>query len=210
MENVDSAVIEQFVAACRKVGRMELVRGTSGNLSLRLDGERMLISATRTWLADMTSEGVALCSIADGRPLSERRPSVEINFHAGILRRRPDVAVVLHFQSDAATTCACFDPPVGDYNVTPEIPVYIGDVADVPYLPPGSRELADAVVAAVDSADLAQMRNHGQVVVGPTLNDAVERAAFFEMVCRILLDGGERVRPLSAEAVANLSRMRQA
>ena len=131
-------------------------------------------------------------------------PSVESRFHAGILRERPGVDAVLHFQSPCATVLACCELAGVDFAVIPEIPYYIGPVAIVPYLPPGSPELAEAVVEAMTRHGLAVLQNHGQVVAGKTLDDAIQKAAFFELACEVVLRGGEGVRPLPREAVAHL------
>ena len=93
-----------------------------------------------------------------------------------------------------------------NYDIIVEVPCYIGPVAVVPYLLPGSPELADAVVAAMTGHDMAQMRNHGQITVGTTFDDAIQRAAFFELACEVILRGGDRLHPLSARDVESLRR----
>lgn len=196
--------VEAFVAAARRVAAYGLVRCSSGNLSWRVDDERLLVTASQGWMADLTPDQVAVCRLADAEPLSACRPSNESRFHAGVLRRREEMRVVLHFQSPAATAIACCEPEAVDYNVILEVPFYIGPVATVPFLPPGSEELAEAVVAAMADHDMAMLAHHGQVTVGRDLNDAVQRAAFFELACDILLRAGDRVRTLPPEAVAAL------
>ncbi|NQT51902.1 class II aldolase/adducin family protein [bacterium] len=204
MTDVPDAVLDAFVAASREAARRRLLRCSSGNLSLRLDGERMLVTASRAWMGGLTREQVVLCRIADASVLAGPRPSVETRFHAAILRHRSDRSVVLHFQSPAATALACTDLAGVDFNVLPEIPYYIGPIGIVAYLPPGSEQLAEAVTAAMQQHDLAMLRNHGQVVVGTDLNDAIEKAEFFELACDILLRAGPRAVTLDAEAVAAL------
>ncbi|MFW6162390.1 MAG: class II aldolase/adducin family protein [Planctomycetota bacterium] len=201
---VDAGHIEAFIAAARRVAACGLVRCSSGNLSWRVDDERMLVTASQAWMADLAPRQVAVCRVADAEPLSACRPSVESRFHAGVLRRREEMRAVLHCQSPAATAIACCEPAGADFNVIVEVPFYIGPVATVPYLPPGSEELADAIVGAMAEHDMALLAHHGQVTVGRTLSDAIQRAAFFELACDILLRAGDRVRSLPPEAVAAL------
>ena len=202
--------VEQFVRECRRVATAGLVRCSSGNLSWRAGDGVMLISASRAWMAAMDDEHVTTCRIADGARVDGPRPSVETVFHAGILRDRPDVAVVLHFQTPFATTLACCNPAEVDYDVIPEIPVYIGPVGQVPYHPPGSPELAEAVIAAMGGHDLAMMANHGQVVVGSSYDDAIQKAIFFELACEIIVRGGGNLRPLELGEVERLRRTAKA
>ena len=197
--------LEAFAAACRQAAQHALVRCSSGNMSARLDEHHMLIKASRAWMADMTPDDVALCRIADGATLNGRTPTVEIGFHAGVLRTRPDVNVVLHFQSSAATALACStDLPSINFFVIPEMAYYIGPVAVVPYLLPGSAMLADAVVAAMKDHDMAILRNHGQVTAGKDYADAIQKAAFFELACHIILHTAQRASALSPSAIAQL------
>jgi ribulose-5-phosphate 4-epimerase/fuculose-1-phosphate aldolase len=201
--------IERFVAACHETAARGLLRCSSGNLSCRADDGTMLVTRTRSWLGRLTAEDVAVCSIEDGTSLNGVIPTVEVRFHAGILRARPDVNAVLHYQSPHATALACQRGRPLNFNVIPEIPFYIGPVGRVPYLPPGSAELAEAVVAVLATHDLAVMANHGQVTAATDFDHAVQNAEFFELACQIILAGGAGVTPLPAAAVRELLAQRQ-
>jgi len=154
----------------------------------------MLISGTRTWLGEIRPQQVAVVRIRDGHLLSGYKPSAETPFHAGVLRARPDVNVVLHFQTPFATTVACrADADQLNFFVIPEIPYSIGEIAFVPFLPPGSEALGAAVTAALQTHDLVVLRNHGAVTVGATFDDAIQKAAFFELACQIVVLAAERL-----------------
>jgi ribulose-5-phosphate 4-epimerase/fuculose-1-phosphate aldolase len=200
MKNVTDEILGGFVRDCRQAADYGLMRCSSGNYSMRVGNDRMLIKASRSWMARLTSEDVSLCRISDGGLIEGRKPSVEIGFHAGILQARPDVNVVMHFQTPCATTLACH-AEAPNYFVIPEIPVYIGAIASVPYLLPGSGALADAVTEAMRSHDLAVLRNHGQVTVGRDADHAIQNAMFFELACEIILRGGSGVVPLAEQDV---------
>lgn len=165
-----------------------------------------MITATRSWLADLTLDQVSLLRLSDGQQLNDAKPSVETRFHLGILRQRPDVNVVLHFQSPAATTITCGDPARVNFFVIPEIPYYIGPIAVLPYIDPGSADLAAAVVPAMRDHNLAILTHHGQVTVGRDYNEALQRAAFFELACDMICRGGDGVHALTATAVEQLLR----
>lgn len=204
MQTVDPAVLSEFVSTCRRVARMGLLQCSSGNLSRRLDKDRMLISGSRTWLEDIRDDQIALCNITGASPINDVRPSVETGFHAGVLRTRTDRNVVLHFQSPFAATLACGSPGDVDFNVLPEIAYYIGTIGIVPYLTPGTPELADAVIRAHKDNDMVILRNHGMVTVGVEYDDAIQKAVFFELACRVIVQGGDTVKRLPPEAVAGL------
>jgi ribulose-5-phosphate 4-epimerase/fuculose-1-phosphate aldolase len=198
--------ITEFVRAAHKVAEHGLALCGSGNLSWRVSGGRMLVTTTRSWMARLSAADVAVCRITDGACLNHRNPSKEVGFHAGILRERPEVNVVLHYQSPSATAIACRKPQVKSFAIIPEIPHYIGTVGVVPYLTPGTRQLADAVTRAMRTHDLVILRNHGQVIVGSDFDDAIEKAVYFELACRIIIETGGHVELLSNAAVADLRR----
>jgi ribulose-5-phosphate 4-epimerase/fuculose-1-phosphate aldolase len=179
--------IDAFVKACHRVAEYNLVRCSSGNMSFRLDDKLALISASRTWLADITKQQVAICNISDGKSTNELKPSIESSFHFGILRNRPDVNVVLHFQSPYATAIACGQVSDYDFGIIVEVPFYIGRPTVIEYMQPGSAELAEAVVAAMEKCNMVILRNHGLVTVGGDFNEAIQRAVFFELACQILI-----------------------
>ena len=195
--------VECFAAACRRVGAMSLVRCSSGNLSWRVGGDLMLAKPSRVWMSDLRSDQVSVCRISDGAHLSGPKPTVEILFHAGVLRARPDMNVMLHFQTPFATTLACIRRKK-NFFVIPEIPFYIGEIAEIPFLQPGSEELALAVIDALTNHDMVLMRNHGQATVGRDFDHAFQNAAFFELACEILVRAGPESEPMPPDAVALL------
>lgn len=179
--------IEEFVAQAHRVGDAGLTICSSGNLSWRI-GDEVLVSGTGSWVPSLTKEKVAVCRLETGEVLNGVRPSMESGFHLGVMRERPDVDVVLHFQSPYATAVACMKHQPANFNVTAEIPCHVGtEIPVVPYYRPGSKELAKAVVEAMKDHNSILLLKHGQVVCGKNFDEVFERAMFFEMACRIIV-----------------------
>ena len=185
MKMIADKHIQEFVAQAHRVGELGLTICSSGNLSWRI-GDKALISGTGSWVPSLREEQVSVCDVATGEVLNGVKPSMESVFHLGVMRERPDVGVVLHFQSPYATQVACSEVRPKSYNVTAEIPLHVGRVIpEIPFYRPGSPELAEAVVNALKDRNSALMLKHGQVVCGKDFNDVIQRAMFFEMACRI-------------------------
>jgi ribulose-5-phosphate 4-epimerase/fuculose-1-phosphate aldolase len=199
------STIQAFVQACHKVAEYGLVSCSSGNMSCRVEPDTALLSASGAWMAELTSGQVAVCSISTGQALNDVVPTCEHRFHLGILKYRPEIDVVLHFQSPYAAAVACGPTDGLDFNMTIEIPVYIGTPAVVPCLPPGSPELAGALVSGFKDPQrrIAILKNHGLVSVGTDFNDAIQKAVFFEIACRIMLTN-PKAKPLDADVVKQL------
>ena len=194
-----------FVEACHKVAEYGLVSCSSGNLSWRVKPNTALLSASGTWLAELTQDQVAACDISTGQCTNGKPPTCESVFHLGILKNRPQMNVVLHFQSPYAAAVACGDPENLNFNVIFEVPVNICSPAMVDCLLPGSEALAQATIDALSDPQthIAILKNHGLVTVGKDFNDAIQKAVFFEMACRIMLIN-PNAKPLSAAILKEL------
>lgn len=199
-----SESINQFVEMARRVGKAGLTVCSSGNLSIRL-GEEVLISGTGSWVPELTADRVSVCRLSDGEVLNGIRPSIESVFHMGVMREREDVGCVLHFQSPYATAVACMKNRPTNFNFTAECPLHVGEeIPMIPYYRPGSPELAKAVVEAMRNHNSVMLLKHGQVVCGKDFNQALERAMFMEMSCRIAVINGDNVDPLTPAEIKDL------
>ena len=184
--------ITTFIEQAHRVGKERLQLCSSGNLSWRVEENIAFVSGTGTWLPRLQKENVAVCHITTGNHLEGAKPSMESSFHLGILRQRKDVNVVLHFQSEYATIISCMKEKPTNFNVTAEVPCYCGkEIPVIPYFRPGSAELAEAVVDAMQNHDCILLSKHGQVVCGKDFDDAFQKAVFFEMACRIIVCAGK-------------------
>ena len=206
MENINEAQYQEFIEAAHRAGREHLMLCSSGNMSWRI-GEKVMISGSGSWLPAIQKEKIAILNLGDGASLNGIKPSMENGFHLGVLRNRPDVNVVLHFQSEYATTIACMKNKPTNFNVTAEVPCHVGkEIPVVPYYRPGSPELANAVVEALKKHYSCLLTNHGQVVCGKDFNAAFEKAMFFEMACRIIVQSGMDYTVLTDEEIRDLDK----
>lgn len=196
--------IEEFIRQAHRYGDAKLMLCSSGNLSWRI-GEQALVSGTGSWLPALKKENVCIANIGTGESQNNIKPSMESTFHLGVLRHREDVNVVLHFQSEYATAVSCMRNKPTNFNVTAEVPVHVGkEIPVIPYFRPGSPELANAVVSAMQSHNSVLLTNHGQVVCGKDFNQVYERAMFFEMACRIIVQSGGDYTVLTPQEIDDL------
>lgn len=179
--------IEEFLRQAHRVGEEGLTICSSGNISWRV-GDEVLISGTGSWVPSLPEKKISICKLATGEVLNGVKPSMESGFHLGILRERPEMNVVLHFQSPYATAVACMENRPTNFNVTAEIPCHVGsEIPMIPYFRPGSKELAEAVIKGMKDHNTVMLLKHGQVVCGKDFDETFERAMFFEMACRIIV-----------------------
>ena len=147
---------------------------------------------------------------ARGKHVGGDPPTKEAVLHLAMYRERPRDAAVVHLHSThsvAASVLANVDPA----DVLPPLTAYyamrIGTLPLLPYFPPGDASLALAVGAAAARHHAVLLANHGPVVSGTSLVAAADAVEELEATAKLwLLLRHERVRPLTAEQVADIAR----
>ena len=206
MPIITDSQLRIFTEAAHKLGTHQLLLCSSGNMSWRIDNDIMLISQTGSWLPTLTKDQICISRLTDGMLLNNVKPSMDSGFHFGIMRERKEVKVILHFQSLYATTLACLPDPPQDFNVVNEIPMYVGPITMLPYICPGSPEIGKKVTEAKKTHDLVVLRNHGQVVVGTSFEDVIQKALFFELACGIIMRSNNMAVRLTEEQICEMKR----
>ncbi|RMF09811.1 MAG: aldolase, partial [Alphaproteobacteria bacterium] len=109
--------------------------------------------------------------------------------------------------SVAVSCLADIDPANVLPPITPYYAMKVGTLPLIPYFPPGDLDLAKAVREMASDHHAVLLANHGPVVAGRSLRDAVYATEELEETAKLyLLLRGAPVRFLTAEQVAELSR----
>lgn len=179
---------EDLVAACRALAAAGLSPGSSGNASVR-DGEVVYATPSGSSLRRVTTDLLSVVAL-DGTHLSGPRPTKEVGMHLAAYRARPGAGAVVHLHSHAATAVSCLahgeDDPLPAY--TPYRIRMLGHVAVVPYAPPGTDELTEAVAAHVAGSHVLLLAHHGSLVCAADLPSAVDLSEELEAASALTLE----------------------
>jgi L-fuculose-phosphate aldolase len=203
----------QLRADVVEVGRRLYARGytasNDGNISVRLDGGRLLMTPKSVCKGFMNEPMMCITDL-DGRKLAgDRDPSSEMQMHLEVYRQRPDVNAVVHAHPPVATGFAVAGIPL-DRAVLAEVVTTLGSVPIADYATPSTKELPEAVRKYVKAHDGMLLANHGALTLGTDLfaayykMETIEHFARISLVARLL--GGERL--LSREEVFRLQGLR--
>jgi L-fuculose-phosphate aldolase len=203
----------QLRADIVEVGRRMYARGytasNDGNISVRLDAGRLLMTPKSVCKGFMTPEMMCITDL-DGRKLAgDRDPSSEALMHLEVYRQRPDVAAVVHAHPPIATGFAVAGIPL-DRPVLAEVLTTLGSVPIAEYATPSTKELPEAIRKYIKAHDGMLLANHGALTVGTDLFSAyykmetIEHFAKISLVARTL--GRENL--LSREEVTRLQDLR--
>jgi L-fuculose-phosphate aldolase len=196
-----------------EVGRRLYARGytasNDGNISVRLDGGRLLMTPKSVCKGFMSPEMMCITDL-DGKKLAgERDPSSEMQMHLEVYRQRPDANAVVHAHPPIATGFAVAGIPL-DRAVLAEVVTTLGSVPIAEYATPSTKELPEAVRKYVKAHDGMLLANHGALTLGADLfaayykMETIEHFAKISLVARLL--GGERL--LSRQEVDRLQGLR--
>jgi 3-dehydro-4-phosphotetronate decarboxylase len=198
----------QVTAAGRALQRLGLAPGSSGNISVRLEG-CILVTPTNSRLGSLEPDSLPLVSF-EGTALRGARPSKETPLHLAVYRARPSAQAVVHlhaFDSVAVSCLADLDPADAIPASTAYFLMRIGTVALVPFLPPGSPELAAGVGRAAHDHGAILLANHGSLLAETSLDEAVANVEELEQGARLFMAlRGLQVTPIPAAFVRQLRR----
>ena len=181
--------------------------GSAGNISVRLD-DGFLITPTNSSFGRLDPARLAKLD-GDFRHVGGDRPSKEVFMHRAFYTVRPDAGAVVHLHSTMATAVACL-PQVDENNPIPPLTPYfvmrVGRTMPLlPYYRPGDAAMEPAIAAAARGARAVLLANHGPVVSGATLTDAVYAAEELEEAAKLyLLLRGQAPRLLTPAQVDDL------
>src|SRR4051794_19127910 len=203
----------QLRADIVEVGKRLYARGytasNDGNISVRLDAGRLLMTPTSVCKGFMNPEMMCITDL-DGKKLSgERNPSSEMQMHLEVYRQRPDINAVVHAHPPVATAFAVAGIPL-DRAVLAEVVTTLGSVPIAEYATPSTKELPEAVRKYVKAHDGMLLANHGALTLGTDVfaayykMETIEHFAKISLVARLL--GGERL--LSRQEVDRLQGLR--
>ena len=179
--------------------------GSAGNISVRLPDGGYLITPTNSSLGRLDPARLARLD-ASFTPIGGDKPSKEVFMHRAFYRARPDAGAVVHLHSTMATALSCLPGGEAVAPLTPYFVMRIGrSLPVVPYYRPGDPAMEPAIAAAARDAKAVLLANHGPVVSGATLTDAVYAAEELEEAAKlaILLRGAD-ARTLTAAQVDDL------
>ncbi|MEV4505759.1 class II aldolase/adducin family protein [Streptomyces klenkii] len=171
------------LATARRTTADGLVVGTSGNVSART-GDVIVVTPSGVPYDRLTARDVVAVDL-EGRPLlGDLAPTSELPLHLAVYRAT-DAAAIVHTHAVHATAVS---------TLVDELPLihYMsgalgGPVRVAPYALYGSDELAAHALRALDDRTGCLLRNHGTLTYGAGLDQAYDRTAQLEWMCRVWL-----------------------
>ena len=193
---VDGKLRREVVLFSRLLHRCGFMPGTSGNLSVRLDEERLLVTPTGVSKFLLKPADMVIVDFQGRHLEGTRRVTSELSMHLAVYRQRADVGAVIHSHPPVATAFACAGRGLEEM-LCQEAVMTLGAVPLARYATTGTSEVAESLTPWIEDHDAILMANHGAVSYGETLVEAFQRMETVEHLAQIALFahqlGGPRV-----------------
>lgn len=185
------------------------VVSNDGNVSCRVEADRVLITPSGVGKGRMTPEMLVLCDLEGNILDGDRHPSSESKMHLMVYHQRPDVRAVVHAHPPFSTARAICRRPLAERYLT-ETVTGLGDVPVAAFAMPSTQEVPDSVRPFVRTHNAVLLANHGSLAWGPTLLSAFDRLEVVEQTAKIYyyadrMGGGVEITPEQAETLRTMT-----
>ena len=177
---------EEIVRYGRMLHGRGFVAAMDGNLSVRLDSKRLLVTPTGVSKGAMRPADMVIVDIDGNQVAGRRSVTSEIGMHLLIYRMRPDVRAIVHAHPPTATGFAAAGMALTEPLVC-EVVIGLGSIPLARYGTPGTSELAQTLEPFVPNYDAILMSNHGVVAYAHTLEHAYMKMETVEHFAQIAL-----------------------
>lgn len=217
-KQTEAELRQRIVEIGRLIHQKGMVAAGDGNLSVRLDRDRLLVTPTGFSKGFLDPEQLIVVDL-NGEKISplfgqwgDLRPSSEIRIHLECYRQRVGVNAVIHAHPPMTIACTLAGVSLAKCTL-PEVLYDLGTIPTAPYATPASPEGPVAVRELVKKYDAIVLDRHGTVTVGKDLWQAymrlerVEHSAQVTLAAQQALSGPPALLP--PEAIEKIAALRK-
>ncbi len=198
MQKTERELRQDIVEIGRYVWQKGWIAANDGNITLRLDQERVLCTPTGVCKGLMHPDDLIICDMKGNKLPGSKQQTSELAMHLTVYNMRADVGGVLHAHPPVATGYAAAGRSL-NLALLPEVVIGLGCVPLADYGLPGTPELTEPMLPLIPKYDAILMGNHGAVCYGEDVWKAYFRMETVEHFARISLVtellGGATVLP---------------
>jgi L-fuculose-phosphate aldolase len=192
----------------RRLYKHGLTTTSGGNISLRLSDDAIIITPSGTDKGRMNWKEVGIVNIFGDNLTPELKPSVELEMHLSIYKKKEDVYAIIHAHPIFASLFTAIKSKINT-KLTEEAKAILGEPLLVRYAATGSAELANVVAENVLKSDILLLENHGILTTGSNLLLAFDKVEVLENAAKMTLmtEKTGKKKPLDKVGILELQRL---
>lgn len=199
--------ISQLIQFIRIADSRGYLPASDGNISLRVDSEKMIITPSGTVKSLVKELDMVSVRLSDGAVLSRGKPSSEWQMHQQIYLHYPDILAVMHSHPAESVVAGILNIELPD-NLLAETAPFLGKIRILSFALPSTMVLAKQVAAAFDTARAVILQNHGVVCVGRNIQEAFEATERLNYLAKVALmiqgQQGHRIDQIDVQEILKL------
>lgn len=184
-----SGALDEFCTAIQEMASQGLSPGSSGNFSLR-DDNHVWVSRSGCEAQDCSPTDFVEYDLVSNRYHGSQAPSKELPLHLAMYEKNRGAGCIIHLHSPSAMAVSTLKPWSAISAIPPVTPYFVmkvGRAPLIPYFPPGSAQLGEAVAKLPGSFNAFLMQNHGFTVAFSDVDSTRQAAIEMEATCEIWL-----------------------
>jgi L-fuculose-phosphate aldolase len=169
MDQQERELREELVEFSNRLSLRGLIRGSSGNISSRLDNQLILITPTRLPKGYLRESDIVVIDENGATVRGDHPPSMDTEFHLAAYQARPDAQAAIHAHPVITTAFSLVGKSIIN-GVLPEFDLlFPKGVPVVPYKPQATHELSEICGSYIAQHDIVILSHHGTLAVGHSL-----------------------------------------
>lgn len=184
MKQTLQSLKKEIIEVGKRIYNRGYVASNDGNISVRIDDERVLITPTGISKGFMTPDDLIIINLEGKLINGKRKQSSESNMHLQIYKDRPDINSVCHAHPPYSTGFAVAGIPL-DKMILPEVIISLGIIPIVEYGTTGTEELYGQISKYIKNYDAFLLANHGALTIGNSILNAYHRMETLEHAAQI-------------------------
>lgn len=199
---------EEICQICHLLYQRGYVVSNDGNVSVRVEENKILITPSGVGKGRMTPDMLVLCDLEGNVLAGERYPSSESKMHLMVYRERTDVMSVVHAHPPVSTAFAICRRPLKERYLS-EMVAGLGEVPVTEFAMLSTNEVAESVRPFVHDHNAVLLANHGSLAWGHTLLSAFDRLETVEQTAKVYyyvsrLGGGVEISQEQADTLRSM------
>jgi L-fuculose-phosphate aldolase len=177
--------LRQFlVEICHRLYRQGMIAAGDGNVSARLDDERVLVTPTGFHKGFIREDDLVITDLQGKLLRGTKKPSSEFLMHELIYAERPEMRAVVHAHPPITVGLALAGVSLAQC-VLSETCLVLGAILTAPYSTPTTHEVPDVLRPYVRQSNAVVMDRHGALTYGRSLDEAYNRMEAMEHAAKI-------------------------
>lgn len=168
----------------RRLYRMGLTTASGGNISLKIQPDIMLVTASSTDKGRMKWTDIGIMRMNGENITHELKPSIEFAMHMAIYKRKSAIGAIVHAHPVFASSFSAMKNKIRT-DLTAEAWTLLQAPVMVPYRIMGSIALAEEVAEKSVESHVLLLENHGVLTMGSSLLQAFDRMEVLENAARM-------------------------